>query len=123
MTGRVHRFTRTGAVAAAVLAAMLGGAAAAQTPPPAPGLAKRPDGASVDRILDIVVRVVDLKAATTKIDQGDQTRLNLATDVLFEFGSAQLSPKAQQTLQAAADTIKARRVGTVQVDGAHRLGR
>lgn len=110
-------FRQAGMLGAAVVVAFGASAAADTAPPPAGGLALRSDGASVERVLDIVSRVVDLKAAATKVDQGDKTQLNLDADVLFDFGSARLSPKAQQTLQTAADAIRARGAATVKVDG------
>lgn len=96
-----------------------GGGAPQSTPPPAPAGAPptRPDGASVDRVLDVVTRVVDVRAATTRVEQGAQTQLNLDTDVLFDFGSARLSAKAQQTLATAADALKKETPATVRVDG------
>ena len=106
-----------GGGAGALLLALTGGAAGAPRPQADPP-ATRPDGASVERVLDVVMRVVDLEVAATTVDHGDRTQLNLATDVLFEFGSAQLTPKAQQTLAAAAEALKTKAPGTrVRVDG------
>ena len=116
MSSRRTRLYATGGAGALLLA--LTGVAAGAPRPQADPPTTRPDGASVERVLDVVMRVVDLEVAATTVDQGDRTQLNLATDVLFEFGSAQLTPKAQQTLAAAADALRTKAPGTrVRVDG------
>ena len=110
---RVQASAAVGAVALLVATDVASAVLRAQTAPPA----TRPDGASVERVLDIVTQVVDVRAAATRVEEGNQTRLNLDTDVLFEFGSAQLSPQAQQTLAATADALKEANPATVRIDG------
>jgi outer membrane protein OmpA-like peptidoglycan-associated protein len=114
---RAPRPVRVAALVAAGLLALTGVARADTAPPPANGLPLRNDHATVDRVLDVVSRVVDLKAAATSVDQGGHSQLNLNTDVLFDFGSAQLTAKAQVTLQAAADAMTKAGATSVRVDG------
>lgn len=110
---RLRLFATVGAGVLVIATGVASAGPSFQTDPPP----TRPDGASVDRVLDIVSRIVDVRAAATKVEQGSQTQLNLDTDVLFDFGSAQLSSKAQQTLTAAADALKKAKPATVHVDG------
>jgi outer membrane protein OmpA-like peptidoglycan-associated protein len=48
---------------------------------------------------------------------GNEVRIDLAADVLFDFDKADLLPKAQETLSKAAAIIKERAKGTVRVEG------
>jgi outer membrane protein OmpA-like peptidoglycan-associated protein len=113
---RLARFGRVATLIAGLLLAT-STLAGADTTPTTAGPALRSDGAPVERVLDIVSRVVDLNAAATKVDEGGHRSVNLATDVLFSFGSAQLSPKAHQTLDTAAGLVRQASATTVKIDG------
>jgi len=71
-------------------------------------------------VLTLSRRVVDLngtKEAGRTTTAGNKVDISLASDVLFAFGKAQLSPGAQQTLKLAADQLSKAPGGTVRVDG------
>jgi len=68
------------------------------------------------KVLDIVFRVDDIagKVAPLEVKETDtELRVDLAADVLFDFDKADLLPKAEQTLQQAADFVKERNSGAV----------
>jgi len=48
---------------------------------------------------------------------GNEVRIDLAADVLFDFDKADILPKAEDTLSKAAAIIKERAKGTVRVEG------
>src|SRR6266700_1729096 len=48
---------------------------------------------------------------------GNEVRIDLNADVLFDFDKADLLPKAEDTLNKAAALIKERAKGTIQVNG------
>ncbi len=48
---------------------------------------------------------------------GNEVRIDLAADVLFEFDKADILPKAEETLSKAAAIVKERAKGTVRVEG------
>jgi outer membrane protein OmpA-like peptidoglycan-associated protein len=78
-----------------------------------------PDPAK-NKILDLVFRVVDLggKIEDLKVKEtGEEIRIELAADVLFDFDKADLRPAAQETLKKAADFIRQRAKGTVRIEG------
>ena len=58
-----------------------------------------------------------LDGASRTVEQGDQVDVAVSSDVLFAFGSAELSPAAQTTLGRVAEELKARAVGPVEVLG------
>lgn len=79
-------------------------------------------------VFDLVFRVTDLSgnpvsavAGTVQDLQvrqiGNELRIDLAADVLFDFDKADILPKAEQTLRKAAAIIKERAKGTVLVAG------
>ena len=80
-----------------------------------------------NRISDLKSRVLDLKNHVEdtggKVQNLDiketptEVRIELAADVLFDFDKADLLPKAQQTLEAAAQLIRDRAKGEVRIDG------
>jgi outer membrane protein OmpA-like peptidoglycan-associated protein len=61
--------------------------------------------------LDIKVQDLDIKETSTEV------RIELAADVLFDFDKAVLLPKAQQTLEKAAQIVRDRAKGEVRIDG------
>ena len=73
------------------------------------------------KILDIVFRVDDIagKVEDIEIKETDlEVRVDLAADVLFDFDKANLLPKAEETLQKAADVVKEKnKGGTVRIEG------
>ncbi len=78
-----------------------------------------PPGATF-KVIDIVFKVesfggqvVDLQVKETDTE----VRIELAADVLFEFDKATLLPKAEDTLKRAAEFIRQRAAGVVQIEG------
>ena len=72
------------------------------------------------KILDLVFRVEDLggKVEDLKVKEtGQEIRIELAADVLFDFDKAEILPKAQDALKQAAAIIKEKGKGTVRVEG------
>jgi outer membrane protein OmpA-like peptidoglycan-associated protein len=69
-------------------------------------------GQAVDLVFktdDLVFNVVDMggRVEDLSVRESDtEVRIDLAADVLFEFDKADLLPKAEATLQKAADLIK-----------------
>lgn len=75
---------------------------------------------SKNKILDLVFHVVDLggKIQDLKVKEtGEEIRIELAADVLFDFDKADLRPAAQETLKKAADFVRQRAKGTVRIEG------
>ncbi|HYU23579.1 MAG TPA: OmpA family protein [Thermoanaerobaculia bacterium] len=70
---------------------------------------------------DLVFNVLDMggKVEDLTVKESDtEIRIDLAADVLFDFDKADLLPKAEQTLQKAADLIKQRNAkGVVRIEG------
>lgn len=70
---------------------------------------------------DLVFNVVDMggKVEDLTVQETDtEVRIDLAADVLFDFDKADLLPKAEETLQKAAELIKQRNAkGTVRIEG------
>ena len=62
---------------------------------------------------DLGGKVQDLQVKET----GEEIRIDLAADVLFDFDKADLRPTAQETLKKAADFIRQRAKGTVRIEG------
>ena len=76
---------------------------------------------------DLVFRATDFAGNPVEIggtvqdlqvkEVGNEVRIDLAADVLFDFDKADLLPKAQDTLSKAAAIVKERSKGTVRVEG------
>ncbi len=75
----------------------------------------------VYKVGDLVFTVVDTggKVEDLSVKESDtEVRIDLAADVLFDFDKADLLPKAEETLQKAADLIKQRNAkGVVRIEG------
>jgi outer membrane protein OmpA-like peptidoglycan-associated protein len=72
------------------------------------------------RIEDLVFRGEDTGAKVQDLDIKEtptEVRIDLAADVLFDYDKSDLLPKAQQTLEKAADIIRQRAKGEVVIDG------
>jgi outer membrane protein OmpA-like peptidoglycan-associated protein len=72
------------------------------------------------KILDLVFRVEDLGGKVQDLqvkETGQEIRIELAADVLFDFDKADLRPAAQKTLHDAATIIKERAKGDVRIEG------
>jgi len=89
---------------------------------------------SKNKILDLVFHVEDLGGKVQDLggkaqdlggkvqdlqvkETGEEIRIDLAADVLFDFNKASLRPAAQETLKKAADFIRQRAKGTVRIEG------
>ena len=80
------------------------------------------------KIIDLEFKVTDLSGVPVSAiagniqdlqvkEIGNEVRIDLAADVLFDFDKADLLPKAEDTLSKAAAIIKERAKGTVRVEG------
>jgi outer membrane protein OmpA-like peptidoglycan-associated protein len=79
------------------------------------------------RIRDLEFKVTDLSGNPVDVggkvqdlqvkEVGNEIRIDLNADVLFDFDKADLLPKAQETLTKAAALVKERAKGTVQING------
>lgn len=73
------------------------------------------------KVLDLVMRVDDIAERVDELvvkETDTETRVDLAADVLFDFDKAELLPRAQETLQKAADFVKAKNHGAaVRIEG------
>ena len=65
------------------------------------------------KVQDLGGKVQDLKVKET----GEEIRIELAADVLFDFDKANLRPAAQQTLHQAAGIIQEKAKGAVRIEG------
>lgn len=82
---------------------------------------------SKNKILDLVFRVDDLGGKVQDMggkvqdlqvkETGEEIRIDLAADVLFDFDKANLRPAAQQTLHQAAGIIQDKAKGAVRIEG------
>jgi outer membrane protein OmpA-like peptidoglycan-associated protein len=82
---------------------------------------------SKNRILDLVFRVDDLGGKIQDLggnvqdlqvkETGEEIRIELAADVLFDFDKADLRPAAQKTLHQAAGIIQEKAKGAVRIEG------
>jgi outer membrane protein OmpA-like peptidoglycan-associated protein len=75
---------------------------------------------SKNKILDLVFRVDDLGGKIQDLqvkETGEEIRIELAADVLFDFDKADLRPAAQKTLHQAADIIRQKAKGAVRIEG------
>ena len=72
------------------------------------------------KILDLVFRVEDLGGKVQDLqvkETGQEIRIELAADVLFDFDKADLRPAAQKTLHEAAGIVKDKAKGAVRIEG------
>jgi outer membrane protein OmpA-like peptidoglycan-associated protein len=74
------------------------------------------------KVIDLVFRVENTAGAIQDLEVKEtptEVTIELAADVLFDFDKSDLLPKAQDTLQKAADVIKERASGkaTVRIGG------
>src|SRR5688572_22533116 len=72
------------------------------------------------KVLDLVFRIDDLGGKVQDLqvkETGQEIRIELAADVLFDFNKADLRPAAQKTLQQAAGIIKDKAKGAVRIEG------
>jgi outer membrane protein OmpA-like peptidoglycan-associated protein len=75
---------------------------------------------SKTKILDLVFRVDDLGGKVQDLqvkETGQEIRIELAADVLFDFDKADLRPAAQKTLHQAAGIISDKAKGAVRIEG------
>ncbi|MCU1348922.1 MAG: putative lipoprotein [Acidobacteria bacterium] len=92
----------------AVALCLAAGPLVAQEPPEFPG---DPGPPYQFKIVDLVFRVDDIAGAIQAMEVKEtdtEVRVDLAADVLFDFDKADLLPKAEETLQRAADFVKER---------------
>jgi outer membrane protein OmpA-like peptidoglycan-associated protein len=106
---------------AVVFAGLPAGTGAAATPAPTPTVVPASPVPRVGRLAPPTIRplvflVESLDGSEGTRRTGDETTIVLTTDVLFAFGSAQLSPQAMARLDAVAKRIAGAR-GTVEVVG------
>jgi outer membrane protein OmpA-like peptidoglycan-associated protein len=72
-------------------------------------------------ILDLVYTVEDMAGhveALAVTENATEVRIEMAADVLFDFDKANLLPKAEETLQKAADLVRQKAgKGNVRIEG------
>jgi outer membrane protein OmpA-like peptidoglycan-associated protein len=72
------------------------------------------------KVLNLVFRVDDLGGKVQDLqvkETGQEIRIELAADVLFDFDKADLRPAAQKTLHQAAGIIQDKAKGAVRIEG------
>lgn len=72
------------------------------------------------KVLDLVFRVDDLGGKVQDLqvkETGQEIRIELAADVLFDFDKADLRPAAQKTLHQAAGIVQDKAKGAVRIEG------
>src|SRR5690349_8011086 len=72
------------------------------------------------KVLDLVFRVDNLGGRTEGLEvrqTGNELHMELAADVLFDFDKATILPKAQKTLEQAAQIIRDKAKGPVRIEG------
>jgi outer membrane protein OmpA-like peptidoglycan-associated protein len=75
---------------------------------------------SKNKVLDLVFRVDDLGGKVQDLqvkETGQEIRIELAADVLFDFDKADLRPVAQKTLHQAAGIIQNKAKGAIRIEG------
>jgi outer membrane protein OmpA-like peptidoglycan-associated protein len=92
-----------------------------------PARAQAPGSSQTFKVRDLVYRVGDLtyriqdmggKVADLQVrETTTQVRIDLSADVLFAFDKSDLLPKARESLAQAAQIIRDKATGTVQIDG------
>lgn len=109
---------------AAVLALTAAGlVSAAATPPPDPLDAGEPSAAEIaESVTDLELQVTDIDVTDSVTDleqestEGASTVVTLSSDILFAFGSAELSPAARDAVTELGHRV-AEATGTVRVTG------
>jgi len=72
------------------------------------------------KVLDLIFHVENLGGKTEGLQvrqTGNEVRIQLAADVLFDFDKATILPKAESTLQQAAQIIRDKAKGAVRIEG------
>jgi outer membrane protein OmpA-like peptidoglycan-associated protein len=72
------------------------------------------------KVLDLIFRIEDLGGKVQDLEvkeTGEEIRIDLAADVLFDFDKADIRPAAQATLHQAAGIIRDRGKGIVRIEG------
>ncbi len=72
------------------------------------------------KVLDLVFRVEDLGGKVQDLqvkETGQEIRIELAADVLFDFDKSDILPRAQDALKQAATIIRDKAKGTVRIEG------
>lgn len=72
------------------------------------------------KVLDLIFHVEDMGGKTEALQvrqSGNEVRIELAADVLFDFDKATILPKAESTLQQAAQIIRDKAKGPVRIEG------
>lgn len=80
---------------------------------------QRPDPAK-NKILDLVFHVEDMGGKVQDLqvkETGEEIRIELAADVLFDFDKADLRAAAQSALHQVAGIIQEKARGTVRIEG------
>lgn len=75
---------------------------------------------STSKVLDLTFRIEDLGGNVQALEvkeSATEVRIDLASDVLFDFDKADILPKAQATLRQAADIIRQKAKGSVRLEG------
>ncbi|MGP6159687.1 MAG: OmpA family protein [Vulcanimicrobiaceae bacterium] len=102
--------------AVALLSFLLLAAATAASDPPG----KAPTEALGGRVIDLVFRVDDIGAHVQSLavkESRTEVHIDLASDVLFDFDSADLLPEARRALATAAQIIRTQAHGQVRILG------
>ncbi len=71
------------------------------------------------RVLDVTPRILEVEARIVDIvvPSGPNTEIPIAADVLFAFGSAELTTEAREQLAGVVDRIRAARASRVVIEG------
>jgi outer membrane protein OmpA-like peptidoglycan-associated protein len=72
------------------------------------------------KVLDLIFNVANVGGTVQDLqvkELGNEVRIDLAADVLFDFDKSDILPKAEETLGKAAAIIKERAKGTVMIAG------
>ena len=71
------------------------------------------------RVLDVEPRILDVEARIVDVvvPGAAGTEIPIAADVLFAFGSAELTPQAREQLAGVIERIRADQPGRVRVEG------
>jgi outer membrane protein OmpA-like peptidoglycan-associated protein len=72
------------------------------------------------KVLDLIFTVTDIGGAVQDLqikEIGNEVRIDMNADVLFDFDKADILPKAEDTLSKAAAIIKERAKGVVLIAG------
>lgn len=110
----MFRFPRAATTVTAAAALLVAAAAPTQAQ----------DGSGTAEVRDLTLQASELSLETSSLDRSyrrvedtEDVRVTLATDVLFEFGSARLGPKAKGALAEAAEEIRDLDGGAVTIEG------